>query len=829
MKKFLSFLISLFFLNPGNLVYSQKEKLRELMGEGNFLLLEENYNQAIKVFLQARELDSLNANVNYNLGVAYLLSLQDKRKAEPYLAIAVRSVNPKYDPENALERTAPVLAHYYYGQALHINYKFDEALEQFSKFEKYTSDDKEWKKECERLKKMSLLGKELVKAPVNIDVVNLGDSINTEWPEYSPVISSDEQMLIFTSRRPTTTGGGKDADGNWNEDILVSYKNSRGEWTTPKSISPNINGVGMEASISLSSDGQTLIVYRDAGEGKGGDIYYSTFDGHEWSTLKEFGSDVNTKYWETHGCLSPDGNKLYFVSNRPGGFGGRDIYRVVKLPNGKWSKALNLGPSINSPYDEDAPFLHPDGKTFFFSSNGYNTMGGFDIMFGIIDENDKVTDITNIGYPINTTEDDVFFTTSPDGRRAYFSSVKEYGKGEKDIYMLTLKDNKEKPLVLFKGFVIPAEGEKLPEDLRVIVKDKFTGETVGVYKPRTSNGSFAVILPPGKEYTFSYQSPEGQEFYREDIFVNQELSYQEINREVNLEPINLLGKIKAKSKELSLKGIVLDNPSTQKPLANAIVYITDSQGKVQTLTTDEKGVFSPMTLNPNESYTIYAEYNGKKTESYVVNTKNVTPPQLFNQVIFLEGKPSGQVVPVEITVLDNGKKPLSGANVIFSDKTGNKYEMVTDENGKASGNVPLSKVYEVYATDANGNSSNVYKINSKSKITKTLVIKTKLAPSERYEKGEADYAFFFGYNKSRIDVEAEDWKQFIQKVANLSKNGKVNIHISSSASRVPTIHYNGNKGLAKARGERTADKIREFVSSAGGNASNLNFTYQYTL
>jgi len=315
-----------------------------------------------------------------------------------------------------------------------------------------------------------------------------------------------------------------------------------------------------------------------------------------------------------------------------------------------------------------------------------------------------------------------------------------------------------------------------------------------------------VILPPGKEYTFSYQSPEGEEFYREDIFVNQELSYQEINREVNLEPIKLLGKIKAKSKELSLKGIVLDNPSTQKPLAKAIVYIT---------------------LNPGESYTIYAEYNGKKTESYVVSTKNVTPPQLFNQVIFLEGKPSGQVVPVEITVLDNTKKPLSGANVIFSDKTGNKYELVTDENGKVSGNVPLSKVYEVYATDANGNSSNVYKVNSKSKITKTLVIKTKLAPSERYEKGEADYAFFFGYNKSRIDVEAEDWKQFIQKVANLSKNGKVNIHISSSAPRVPTIHYNGNKGLAKARGERTADKIREFVSNAGGNASNLTFTYQW--
>src|SRR6185369_11165079 len=142
--------------------------------------------------------------------------------------------------------------------------------------------------------------------------------------------------------------------------------------------------------------------------------------------------------WESHACLTNDGNTIYFVSDRPGGFGGRDIYRCVKLPNGAWSKALNVGPVINTEYDEDGGFMHPDGKTFFFASKGHKTMGGFDIMFSILDEDNKFTEPFNLWHPINTPDDDVFYTTSHDGKRAYFSSAKEGGYGEKDIYMISI-------------------------------------------------------------------------------------------------------------------------------------------------------------------------------------------------------------------------------------------------------------------------------------------------------------------------------------------------------------------------------------------------------
>ena len=185
------------------------------------------------------------------------------------------------------------------------------------------------------------------------------------------------------------------------------------------------------------------MLFRSYKNDKEGSIYYSKLDGDQWSYGYMLGTDpgditdINTQYHEPSACLSPDGNTLYFVSDRPGGFGGEDIYRCVKLPTGRWSKATNLGPTINTEYDEDAPFMHPDGVTLFFSSNGHKTMGGFDIFFSVKSDSGWYPP-QNMGYPINTTDDDVFYVMSSDGKRAYFSSVRPEGLGEQDIYMVTL-------------------------------------------------------------------------------------------------------------------------------------------------------------------------------------------------------------------------------------------------------------------------------------------------------------------------------------------------------------------------------------------------------
>lgn len=812
---------------------SSGSSYKDYMTEGNYLLLEENYNLAIQSYEKAYKIDPKNAFLNYNLGICYLNTQTNKARAEAYLENAVQRVDKNCNLENPLETTAPPLAHYYYGQALHVNYKFDEELKHYNLFEKYIGlKDKEWNKTLARDKATANYAKEIIEAPLNVQITNLGDSVNSIYPEYSPVLSADERTLIYTTRRPNSTGGIKDENGNYNEDVVVSYKDDNGNWSSPVSLSANINGNGMEAAINLSPDGQTLIIYRDGGDGMGGNIYYSTFDGNDWSPLKDFGSDVNTKYWESHACLSSDGNTLIFVSNRPGGYGGRDIYRCVKLPTGAWSKALNMGPVINTEFDEDGAFIHPDGTTFFFTSNGHKTMGGFDIMFALLDENNQFSEVTNMGYPVNTTDDDIFYVTSPDGKRGYFSSAKEGGFGEKDLYMVSIPDAREKPLALFKGQIVPSLGEKLPEDLVIIVKDKATGEVIGTYKPKMNNGTFTTILPPGREYTFSYNAPAGNEFYSEDVFVSNEISYKEIKREVKLEPVKLLGKVKAKTDGLILNTVVLDNSKTKIPVENAKVIITDVDGKSKEYPTNASGRYDGFVLAADNVYKISAESNELKSEVITVNTKGSKAPKVFNQVLYLEKKAAApSQLSLEVFVRNKKKRPIANANVSLVDGNGQKFEGTTDEKGMLK-NIPLDTdlKYELSANIDNKVSEpaafNTKKMKGNAVIKKTLVIDESVTGAVAATENvlpEGEYQFFFKYNRNKIDENEESWKNFVSKVSDLSKEKAVIVDVYSSASRVPTNAYKNNKLLASSRAKKTVEKLSNAIAEKGGNMSNVSF------
>ena len=631
MKKFYFIIITLFF--GVNVIKAQlpSGKYSDYFREGMFLLGEENYDMALKNFLEAYKLDSSSANINFNVGFCYLNSSNNKGLAERYLLKSISNVSKNYNADEPSEKAAPPLAYFYYGKSLHINYKFDEAMAQYDLFEKEYAKDKKTKEDVAYFKEQTIYAKELVAAPINVKIENLGDSINTSYPEYSPVLSADEATLIYTTRRNTNVGGDRTPDGQFYEDVVVSYKDNNGKWSSPKSIGQFVNSSGHEGSINLTPDGQTLILYRDT---ESGNVYYSNWDGKDWSAPSSFGSDINTKYWESHACLSADNNTLYFVSDRPGGFGGRDIYRCVKLPNGAWSKATNVGPTVNTKYDEDGPFIHPDGVTLIFASNGHKSMGGFDIFFTTIEEDKKFSEPFNMGYPINTPGDDVFFVTSPDGKRGYFSSAKEGGYGEKDIYTMFIPDAKEKPLALFKGSIVPADGEKLPEELEIVVTNKETGEIVGRYKPK-ENGTFATILAPNKNYNFSYQS-KGQEFYNEDIFVSNDIAYQEIKKEINLDPVNLLGAVKTKDKAIVLNTVVLNNAKEKQPVPNAKITLKEKSGSDVMFDSDVNGKKDATVLLADKSYTMYAELNGKKSAITTFNTIGVKGSKVMNQVIYLD-------------------------------------------------------------------------------------------------------------------------------------------------------------------------------------------------
>jgi hypothetical protein len=249
------------------------------------------------------------------------------------------------------------------------------------------------------------------------------------------------------------------------------------------------------------------------------------------------GSDINTEAWETHAAVSADGNTLYFVSNRDGGYGGRDIYRCVKLPNGDWSKSLSIGPVINTPYEEDSPFLSPDGKTLYFASTGHNSIGGFDIFSTTLGEDGEWSEPANLGYPLNTVDDDVFFVPTADGRRAYYSSRKEEGFGLKDIYVLELPEPVATDLSVLKGYIFAPEGEELPDNTYILVTNKNSGEVIE-YRPRQRDGAYVAILPPCIPYHIEYVV--NQDIVHEEfINVPCESAYNEIEKEIFLLPVYL--------------------------------------------------------------------------------------------------------------------------------------------------------------------------------------------------------------------------------------------------------------------------------------------------
>lgn len=528
----------IYFISLNLLNAQSKSDYRQNFIEGNRLILEGNYSQALRAFKKAYQIDSANPNINFKIGFCYLKKPTEKDKSLYYLEKAINGATIKYNDIDPMEKSAPYTTYYYYAQALHLNYRFDDAIANFEKFKDYfKGKENAFVKDVNRQIEMCNYAKMLVPAPINVNIESLGDSINTSYADHSPVLSGNEKTLIFTSRRPGGTSSDITIEGDYYEDIYISYKSDvDSSWSIPVSISKNVNTITHEASIGLTADGQTLLIYKDV---NGGDIYYSTLEGDDWTFPLPMGSDINTPFYETSACLSPDGSVLYFVSDRKeGGMGGKDIWKCMKLPNGKWGLAQNLGAPINTEYDEETPFIHPSGTVLFYSSKGHQSIGGYDIFFSNLNENGWDMPL-NIGYPINTPDDDLSYVTSPDGKRGYYaSSSRPDGMGEKDIYIITIPERKEQPLVLIKGLIIADKTQIIPENIEIVAFNNETGIITGIYKPLQRDGSFTIIIPPGSNYTLSYQK-DGEEFHKETMEVPADAIYQEIEKELVLKPINL--------------------------------------------------------------------------------------------------------------------------------------------------------------------------------------------------------------------------------------------------------------------------------------------------
>jgi outer membrane protein OmpA-like peptidoglycan-associated protein len=520
------------------------------------------YKEALPFYENANKFNPNNADLNYKLGSCYLASIE-KTKALPHLEKAIQ-LNPAIDP----------FIHYELGRAYHLGLKFDKAIESFSKFLKtaMASTDPGKTQDVQMRIKQCYSGKELVKTPIRVFIDNLGPSINTEHNEYGAVISADESMMLFTSRRPGSTGGKIDPGLNEHfEDIYITYKNADGSWTKATNLPKPINSENHDSNSGVSADGQKFIIY--LGKDNGGDLYESVLEGSTWSKPEAFNKNINTKFHEPSGCYSPDGNALYFVSDKPGGLGDHDIYVSYKDAKGKWGEAVNLGPTINTAYGEEAVFMHPDGKTLYFSSQGHNSMGGYDIFKSVYDEATKTWGKPmNLGYPVNTPDDDVFFVLSASGKRGYYTSADSQSLGLRDLYVITFlgpekpmilnnEDNliasaakpvqetviapkvevKEAQLTLLKGVISDAlTKEKLSADIEIV--DNVANKVIATFKSNSSTGKYLVSLPAGKNYGIAVKK-DGYLFHSENFDIPATAAFQEVEKDIELKKLAVGGKI----------------------------------------------------------------------------------------------------------------------------------------------------------------------------------------------------------------------------------------------------------------------------------------------
>ncbi|MDH5475880.1 MAG: OmpA family protein [Cyclobacteriaceae bacterium] len=393
-----------------------------------------NQREAILIakdmYVMAADYAPSNIRANWMAGKLYIETINKDQALHYFLRVKSLDSRYRFDID------------YHIGLAYQYGFEFDLAIQHFELYsKKYYAQSKYRGKDKTRISIVKQKigecknAKLIVNRPTQYSLVNLGEYINSPWPDYGPIINEDETVMIFTSRRQEdNTSSDVDADNFYFEDVFISRKEGE-QWGYAKNIGPPINTKFHDSSIALSKDGNRLFIYKDTG---GGDIYYSDFKGGKWTEPRFLSSKINSStYGERSISESPNGEVLIYSSGRPGGVGGIDLHMISKNEKGEWYKTKSLGEVINTKGDEDSPFLDYDGKTLYFSSNGHKGYGGFDIFKSVYDSVEmKWSTPENLGYPVNTPDNELYFHPTKDGRRSYFASVREGGIGFSDIFMV---------------------------------------------------------------------------------------------------------------------------------------------------------------------------------------------------------------------------------------------------------------------------------------------------------------------------------------------------------------------------------------------------------
>lgn len=550
------------------------EKAEELIEQGNEFIYSvlnpgNTFKSAIIELKKAHKFNPKNARVNFMLGNAYLYT-NEKYKALSYLEKAVK-LNPEVDR----------FTDFYLGMAYQLDMDFSKAIKHYTKFESATKSKhvetlgrmlKKRIKECKS-------GKVLTAKPVRAWIDNV-KSINSKSDEYSPCISTDGATIVFTSNREN--GHKANEVGEYDGDIYKTDLQENGKWSSPKTMGSTLNTTLDETATMLSYNGTKMLIYKNEGEDY--DIYESVLKGVNWTSPKKLHRGLNTKADQTYASYNFNDRKIMFVSSKKVGNSSRgtDIFFCGRMNGRKdeFGAAQTVGSTVNSRFNEGSVYMHPDGETMYFSSEGHNSMGGMDI-FVSYKKQGSWSEPENLGYPINTPYDDYFFAATASGKYAYIASNREGGKGGLDIYKITfwgteknqtlatedyllasvatpiknvqienkVKVNK-KSLTVFKGKTIDAISNKAIE-AKITITDNTSGRKIETIKTNSATGKFLLSLPSGKNYGITVEA-DGYLFHSENFDIKNGGSFNMVNKVVKLKNIK-------KGSTIALRNIFFDS------------------------------------------------------------------------------------------------------------------------------------------------------------------------------------------------------------------------------------------------------------------------------
>ncbi|MBN2613140.1 MAG: PD40 domain-containing protein [Bacteroidales bacterium] len=501
MKRCRGILIIFFFFS--SIEAQDWARINQLSFDADYFFMTRQYDKAIKSYEQILKQLPDNANIKYKLGVCYLNTDTEKDKAIQYFNEAATNISKDYNPNSLDEEGAPLETYFMLGSAYRVTNQLDKAAKAYRDYmDNLGPKDIRQKQVADHYIRSCEVAKEMMSTPVNITKTNLGNLINDESPNFNAVISADGNTMVYTTTK-----------GDLNNIMATTKVN--GTWAKPKAITRQVTTKDNFKTSSLSADGTILYLVED--DPVNSEIYVSTFIKGRWSAAEKLKKPINSKMNETHASLSPDGKTLYFTSDRPDGEGELDIYYSTLDEKGNWGKPVNLGPIINTSFNEETPFVSPDGNRLYFSSEGHKGMGGHDLFLFDLHENGAMPE--NLGYPVNTTDNDLFFLPGNGKYEGYMARIEAGGYGGKDIGFI------EKPTtVTLTGNIVPDNHPSIidPNLFFVSLMDLSGYNTLTPAAPLNEQGSYSFILNPGR-YMLTVTAP-GYETFSKEITVDPEPS-----------------------------------------------------------------------------------------------------------------------------------------------------------------------------------------------------------------------------------------------------------------------------------------------------------------